>query len=303
MVRKVIASGTPAIFLAGYFPPERWGQFSVPGYYGFSDYLRNDWAIDVKTSLRVVRAEPDPLNPGKYELPVLGWTFMPLSCFTDHPVGKCLKARRLYWYNVCPIVRNPNSKAKVEIKEIMTVPAGTKGIWATAHPDELVQRMYLGESSGIVPSVDKGDKLPPLVLAAEAVKTIFSQEAAGRDGHKSTTQPASTSTAPRPRKARIIVLGVGNSYIDGFITTRVPRLAGGETLISEPPPTCDIDLLVNSVLHLIGKDEYIGAGPTIIQPISEIAPYTMTKIKILFGLAWPALFFIIGLAVMFVRRR
>ena len=298
-VRKVIASGTPAIFLAGYFPPERWGQFSVPGYYGFSEYLRNDWAIDVKTSLRVVRAEPDPLNPGKYELPVLRWTFMPLSCFTDHPVGKCLKARRLYWYNVCPLVRNPHCKEKVEIKEIMTVPAGTKGIWATTHPDELVQRMYLGESSGITPNVDRGDELPPLILAAEAIKTVSVDKPVKENNKNATTKP----TTARTIEARIIVLGVGNSYIDGFITTRVPRLAGGETLISEPPPTSDIDLLVNSVLHLIGKDEYIGAGPAIIQPIRDIAPSSMTTIKVLFGLAWPVMFLLIGLQVMFIRKR
>ena len=93
------------------------------------------------------------------------------------------------------------------------------------------------------------------------------------------------------------------SGIDPFLNTRIPQLKSDETIGYEPPPIADVDLLINSVYHLVGRDEYIGAGPTIVEPIGQIASGTMLGVKMLFGLAWPMLMFAVGIVVMIVRKR
>lgn len=277
-VRKVIADGAPAIFLAGYLRPRFWGQ-TTPPEYGWADYLKEDWALDVKTALRIVLGERDPLEPDKFVMPILRWDFLPLSTFVeDSPIGKPLRARRFYWLSACPIAKVAPGRDDVTVDEILTLPADMDNMWAAADAEQLWQRIISGRGTGIVPNPDGGDMLPPLSLAVEARKTINEKE------------------------VRTIVLGVGLSYIDGFLTYRVPQLKG-ESLATESPPTGNVDLVVNSVYHLAGRGEFIGAGPAIVQPIKLIRRRTMTLVKIVFGLIWPALVVAAGGAVMLARRR
>jgi len=278
-VKEVIAQGSAAIFLAGYFRPRFFGQVTSPEY-GWGKYLRNEWGLDVKTHLRVVLGARDPTEPDKFVLPVLRWDFLPLSSFTeDHPVGKPLRARRFYWLSACPITRATDGKADVRIEDILVVPREREDIWAAARPEQLWDRIVTGRGTGIVPGENSGDLRAPFALAVEASK-------ADGDG-----------------QSRIIVLGVGLSYIDGFLNYRIPQLRGQETLSTEPPPTGDVDLVINSVYHLAGKDQFIGAGPAIIKPIGLIDEPTMRAVKATFGVVWPAMMLVIGGIVMLARKR
>lgn len=278
-VRKVIAAPTPAVFLASYLFPQYMGEVAMPGHYGLGDYLRNDWGIDVKTALRVIQTLPDPLNPGTFELPFIRWSFMPLSSFTDHVIGRPLKARRMYWYNVCPITAVADSKAGAVIENILTVSADRSEMWATAQADRLERKMYMGQGSGIKPDANGGDLLPPFAVAVKACKKI------------------------NDKNANIVVLGVSTSFVDPFLNTRIPQLKSDETIGYEPPPVADVDLLINSIYHLAGRDEYIGAGPAIVEPIGQIESGTMLGVKIICGLAWPMLMFAVGIVVMIIRKR
>ena len=277
---ELIAGGTGAVFLAAYFQPEM-AQFGAlrPVPYLLNDYLKKNWGVEARTDLRVVQAVPDPLNPGTYQLPVLRWTFLPLSAFTDHPAGKPLRARRLYWLSVCPVVK-AEGKPKTTFREILVVPRNPSGgTWAASNPLQLERKLFLGQGRGIVPGSEADDMLPPFPVAAEAAKTV------------------------KGKTARIIVLGVGLSYVDPFINSPVPRLTGGETLATDPPPTSDVDLITNSVYYLIGKREFIGAGPSPTPRIRHIPPATMGAVKVVFGVLWPLALLAVGGVVMLLRKR
>ncbi len=277
-VRDAIARGTPAIFLTGYFRPRYWGQTTPE--FGWGSYLREDWGLDVKTGLRLVMGQRDPLEPDKFVLPVLRWDFLPLSTFTDDsPVGRPLRARRFYWLSACPIEKVKDSQAGATVQDILVVPKEMSNLWATAQAEDLWEKIVSGRGTGVTPDPQAGDVKPPLSLAVEAQKTIGQAE------------------------GRVIVLGVGLSYIDGFLTYRIPQLRSGDVLAAEPPPTADTDLVVNSVYHLAGRGDYIGAGPALVQPIELIRPATMATVQIVFGFVWPGLMLLAGAVVMLVRRR
>jgi hypothetical protein len=278
-VAAVIDAGAPAIFLAGYVRP-RGGPFGppMPMTYGWDEYLSKNWGVEVREEARVIQTVRDPVEPDKFQLPVLRWDFMPLSTFTDHPIGKPLRARRFYWLSTCPVGKAATPAADVAIRDLLVAPKGMEGIWATTEPERMWRDIIAGRGTGIVPN-KQADIMPPFALAVEATKK---------------TDKGANS---------IVVLGVGLSYIDNFLTTRIPQLKGGDTLTTEPPPAGDIDLLVNSVYYVVGKGEYIGAGPAVAQPIGLIDASRMSLIRGVFGLGWPALVLVVGLAVTWTRRR
>ncbi len=290
-IQKLAADGTPAIFLAGWLEPyhfihpltpQQWYRLVIVPKYYWSDYLRSQWGLDVKTQMRVVLGRRDSLEPGKFSLSRQAWERLPLSSFSaTHPVGRPLRARRFYWASACPVLKVPHSKTAAKVTEILTAtapPGGQSLLWASASPMELFNRLEHGRTSGVEPSTEKADILPPFPLVVEATKTI--------DG----------------KTARVMVLGVGLSYGDDVLRAPIWRAQGPDRASAEPPPTGNVNLIVNGVYHLVGKDEYIGAGPAIVQPI-EIEPRTMTFVQIVFGLVWPALMLTAGGLVMFIRRR
>ena len=274
-VRKIISGGTPAIFLTGYLWPRSIRGRIMPAHYGFGDYLRNDWGIDVRTDLRVIRAKPD--DSGKFKLKVSQWQYMSLSTFTDHVIGKPLQARRMYWYNVCPITAVSDSKTGAIIKDILAVHKGRNEMWGISDIRAFFEKLEREEP--LEADTDSGDLIPPFAVAVEANKQVGSEQ------------------------ARIVVLAVGESFTDHYLQNPIYNIGADGTPVREPPPAADVDLLINSVYHLSGKDEYIGAGPSIIEPIGQIASGTMLGVKIIFGLAWPALMFAVGIVVMIVRKR
>lgn len=270
-----IDQGTPAIFLAGCMPTR--GPAALGGQYPLGEYLREQWGLDVRTNLRVIQGEPDPLTPGTYTLPILRWSYLPLSSFTNHPIGRPLQARRMYWLEACPIVP-VEGKNTARYEPILVVPGERADTWATAQAEKLLQKLIFESATDIKPDPNAGDLLGPFDLAVEAVKEVAGQE------------------------RRIVVLGVGFSYIDEFLSRGVRQLRG-ETSVMEPPPTADADLVINAVYHLAGQDRFIGAGPALVKPIGLIPERTMTAIKLGFGLGWPAVMLVLGGVVMAVRRR
>jgi len=281
-IKSVIASGTPAIFLTGYLRPRSLFQrFSPP--YGLAEYLRQEWDLDVRTAMRLIPAERDPEVGDKYKLPVLRWTFLPLSSFTDHPIGRPLQARRMHWYEVCPILAAAEPAAGAEIAPILVVPSHRRDMWFSNRAQALEEQVYQAEGVYVAPGPDA--LLPWQRPADDPVPVAVKATRAFDD-----------------RDVSVVVLGVGMSYIDPFLNTRVPRLEGREILGSDPPSIGDVDLVINSVYHLTGRDEFIGAGPTVIQPI-KIGQGALSAVKIIFGIAWPAALLALGVVVMVFRRR
>ena len=116
-VTDAIADGTPAIFLASFSPPRQMSMFmpaaSTP--YQWGPYLRDKWGINVKTDYLVVPAVTDEKTPGKFKVNAERFNYLPLSSFTDQPIGKPLQGQRVLWTNLCPIttdVATPAAKRR-----------------------------------------------------------------------------------------------------------------------------------------------------------------------------------------------
>jgi hypothetical protein len=273
-IKRLIDSGTPAIFLTGWMYPQYWQRQSAT--YVLGDYLRDEWGLDVKTNWRVIQTKRDADRPGKFKFQVQTWQYMGISTFTDHPAGEPLKARRFYWLNACPILPVADSKAGAKLDNVLVVPKQRSEIWAASKIDALIERIRRRQP--LEPDTE-ADILPEFALAVEATKQVGEA------------------------KARIMAISTGFSFIDGYLRNPVILLLEDGTIATEPPPAGNVDLLINSVYHLVGKGEYIGAGPATVEPIRLIRHRTMTAIKIIFGLVWPAAFFVIGGVVMLIRRR
>ena len=279
---RVIDEGTPAIFLATHMPPEM-SMFgpAMPSPYLLNDYLRGAWGVEARTDLRLVQAEPDPNHPGKFELPVLRWTFLPMSTFTDHPVGKPLQARPMYWLSACPVgaVADEDDDRGITVRDILSVPEGMKGTWAAANATQLEMKLFRGRGNDLGCGDDPGDLAPPFALALEASKKVGDEE------------------------RRIIVLGVGLSFIEPYLTQRIPRLTSGEALATDPPPINDVELVINSAYHLLGQPKFIAAGPSVMPRIQHLTRGEEWAIKGAIGLGWPLLVMAAGVVVGIVRKR
>ena len=271
-VKKVIDEGTPAIFLASFFYlPESMRARGEA--YALGEYLRRDWGLNVETDLRVVETARDPDNPGKYELPVRKWQFMGLSAFTDHPVGKPLKARRFYWLEASPIRLVEQMPAGVKVEDILVVPAGRDEIWAVADIDGFINRVRAHKPLEPLP----GDIRPEFPLVVEATR-----QAGGQTN-------------------RIIVIAAAASYVDSYLTQPVLRIKEDGTIEMEPPPSGNTDLVTNSIYHLLGQERYIGTAAASGQPIQLDSDLAGLK------LAYDALLalgiVLTGVLVVFLRRR
>ncbi len=273
-VTKLIESGTPAIFLAGYSQPQYPG--GPPPMYEWNEYLSQNWSIGVRGDQRVLRAERDPDNPGKFTLPLAQWSWMPVSTFTHNPIGNPLRARRFYWMSASPIMPVRHGNPAI-VEDILYVPAGMEGVyavWATPRPDRILAKLQGGQGD-IAPESE--DIRPPFGLITESRRQIN-----GKDNS-------------------IILMGIGMSFFDDYLTQRIPEIKG-QSVTTEPPPTGDVDVVINSAYYLSGNQQYIGAGPVLVQPI-DCPRADMLWIQILFAGVWPAVMLLAGGLVMLWRIR
>jgi len=277
-VKKALGEGGRAIFLCKWEPPQR-AMFLMPPSpprYEYEQYLRDEWGIDVKYKYRVVHGVPETRQPGFYGVNLRRWRYMLLNNFTEHPIGKPLRARRVLMVDVCPVEQAAKVPEPIKIEPLLIVPPKDE-YWADSDVLELARRIYEDQGSGLVPK-DPTDKLSPfpVALAARNEKT----------------------------DAAIVVLGNGGSFLDGYLGERVPRITSkGERITFDPPPTANADLLINAVLWLADRPDLIGAGPVVIPPVQPIPEGRMAAIRLLVWALLPGALLASGLAVWMVRRR
>ena len=281
-IRKAIDSGVPAVFLAQWLPPQSMGGYSPPTSqpYKLGDYLREDWGIDVLTDYLVMPAVSDETIPGKFKLNLDRFRYLPLSTFTDHPIGKPLGAQRVLWSCLCPVVAIDPVPQGVKVESLLGVPAGQETTWATNNVLKL-SRQLSSEGSNISPDYDGGDIR------------------AGFDVAVAATRIAGEKTRP----ARIVVLGIGAGVVDGYLGGRVIKTdsRGANTMLD--PPGANATLVANSIYWLTGHDQYITTGPVNIKPVELITRTKMYALWALCVFCVPAGILAGGGIVMFVRRR
>jgi len=276
-VKKVLSNGGRGIFLCRWEPPRRRMIFmpAAEPKYEYEKYLRQDWGVDVLYKYRVVYGVPDTRKPGYYGVNLERWAYMLLNNFTDHPIGKPLRARRVLMIDVCPVEPDPKVPKDVKIEPILVVPARDE-YWADSDVLDLVRRVT--EETGGLITKDPTDKPSPFPVAVAAINT--------------------------KTKSEIVVLGNGASLLDDYLGSRVPRIGErGERIMFDPPPTANADLVINSVLWLADKADLIGAGPVIIPPVQPIPDKQMAAIRLLVWVLLPGLTLASGLVVMMIRRR
>ncbi len=114
---------------------------------------------------------------------------------------------------------------------------------------------------------------------------------------------AATRTLPNGTKERIVVMGVGGSFNDRYLTDEILAFGAKGAVETNPPPKADMDFVVNSLYWLIGQPDFIAAGPAVIKPIELLSADKLTTLKALVIGGLPILVLIVGLVVWSVRRK
>jgi len=270
-ITDAIDSGTPAIFLCVPLP-------QVPIGPEMAQYLREDWGIDMKVDHIVIPAVADSTRPDKFKIAPERFTHLPLSNFSDHPIGKPLQAQRVLWTYLCPVLTAASVPQGVKVTPLLSVPPSWRDTWATARPSELMAAILSDRESYVSPA--PGDLRAPFGLAVAATRQ------AGKECQAS----------------RIVVLGMGPSLSDGYIDQRIPQMAADKTITFLDPPRANADLVINSVYWLIGRQRFIAKGPAQVQPIAMMSDTTR---RILWGacvIGLPLVILAAGVIVLVVRR-
>jgi hypothetical protein len=282
MVGQAIDAGASAIFLAKTLMPRRSIFGQVVPRYPYNEYLRKNWGIDVHIGAMLVQGLPAS-QPGKYLLDINKLAYLPLNDFTDNPIGKPLRGRRLAWLGVCPITIDKRSARPkgLHIQPILVVGKDMTNIWASADLQALAAEVNLARGNLISPHYDKGDLKVPLTLALAA------------------TRPGDKSRCVMP--ARLVVMGLGGGLVDWYLTSPVRSIEAGYRTTA--PPRANAELVVNSAYWLIGRERLIAAGPVRIKPVESISATTQAILWAGCVLALPAAMLIVGAMIALVRRR
>ena len=297
-VRQAIDSGIPAIFLAQFQPPRQVIPQAPPIQppYGFGEYLAREWGLDVRNDYLVVPAVRDEVVPDRFKIDNQRFAYMPLSNFSDHDIARPLQAQRLLWTWLSPITRT-GPVPGVTVWPLLTVPANWESTWATTRLKELISQFQTGEGSYIWPDYAAGDMRVPFDVAVAAVR------GGQPTTRKTATSSATTTSAPAGKPARIVVMTTAASLVDGYLNQRVSQTDAKGTLTLTDPPWANADLVINSVYWLIGREQYIAAGPVQVKPVALISPNVLAWVRGLCLVGLPLVVAGIGGVVMLLRRR
>ena len=137
---------------------------------------------------------------------------------------------------------------------------------------------------------------PPFTVVLAAEKTVAGSAPA-------TSQPTTTS-APAPVMSRVVVMGNGLSLRDDYLMQRVIRFGGkGSTrLATDPPPTENMDLLVNALYWLTDHSDLIAAGPAEVPVVAAVDPNSRMPLWIV-TVGWSVVALVVGVVMWVVRRK
>lgn len=274
-VREALKDGGKAIFLAMWLPSD---PRLPPVEYPYNQLLTEDWGMRAATDRRVIRALIDEKEPDKFQINVSQWVHMQLSFFTGQPIGDPLKNRRVLMFNVCPVVRTEGDPPQdVKIETVLEVPEGAREFYAEPDVMRIMMAFDRAKPEGTFTMSEKAEVPPfPVILAAE-------------------------NTAG---KSRIVTMGSGFSFRDDFLGSPVMRIEGKNgALVPGPAPTEEIDLFMNSVYWLSGRENLIGSGPADVPLVGPIRPEAKDRLFWFLALPWAVVMLLTGGVVWMVRRK
>lgn len=273
-VREVLAQPkSKAVFLAlAVVPLGNRPEFN----YGYAPLLEEVWGIRPEVNLQVLRAIPSAKEVGKFTIDLIQISYLRLNTFTDHPIGKPLRSRRVLSLIACP-VKKVKDVPDVKVTPVLEVPKNADGLWAEGDLTPMMKVFSERSKGGLFAPSEKAVLPPfPVILAAENSKT----------------------------ESKIVVMGNGMSFVGDYLERPVPRLEkeGEITFSADPPPTENAELFANTLYWLAGKPDLIGAGPADVPFVGPIAESTERNLWFI-TMGWAMAVLVAGAAVMFVRRK
>ncbi|MEK6643833.1 MAG: hypothetical protein AABZ08_07980 [Planctomycetota bacterium] len=279
-IRKLLDADAKMIFLASW-EVRSGGFFGGPPTtppYGYNPILDKEWGLKVENNRRMVWVEPDRQKSNSFGIIPKNFVHMPAMGFTKHPVGAPMQGTRLLLSDACNVVVKSDAPKDVSIKKVLELPNRENYIGATmTELIHIIDEIQNPNSDGTITL-----KSPPhhgpydLMLTAER-----------KDGDKG--------------KGKIVLCTFGAGLRDEFVTQKV--MGSGTRLRLEPEPTENLDLFVNAMYWLSGKNEWIARGPVPVPRVLPIEPNEARMMRLVVWGVWPALVFAPGIFLWYVRRR
>lgn len=292
-IERVLADGGRGLFLNLVYYQSPFPFMPSPEY-DYAGYLEDEWGIDVMYDRRVIKGVIDPAQPSRFGITVNDWVHMSLSTFTEHPIGKPLRNRRMLMTEVVPVLRAEVVPEGVTIEPVLEVPANANDYWAERDVARIIRALQTGESDS---TFLKGDNVldPPFSVIVAATK---------RDADAAETRPAGVEAQDAADDvSRIVVFGAGSALEDRYLTRRVMRFEGRQQrLVTDPPPMENIDLFINAVYWLADRPDLIASGPAEVRIVEHMDPSTRRSLGFV-TLGWAAAVLMAGVVVFFVRRK
>jgi hypothetical protein len=279
-IQQRIEDGASLLFLAtwevrsaGFFG----GPPTTPPY-GYAPLLESEWGIRVDNSRRITWVVPYRRKENSFQVDPRRFMHMPANGFSSQPIGKPLRGTRMLITDACPLGRTAERPEGVTLDPILEIPDAETYCGASLQELlQIIQRVEDPSTEGVITMVPPPARGPfTVAMAAERKK---------EDGEP----------------VRMVVLGFGASVRDDYLTQ--PVLAAGEALRLDPPPTENVDFMLNARYWLDHRPELIGRGPVPVPRIGGIDDRELKTARVLIWGAWPGLIFALGIVVWYVRRR
>jgi len=279
IIRDLLDKDARMIFLA------KWevtgGGFSGPIHtppYGYAPLLEKDWGIRVDNATRIVAVQPDLETPNGFKVVLREFGHMPVTGFLDNPIGKPMQGTRFLVTDACVLEPTDPPPDGVKLQVVARIPKKEQYIGASV--DDIIEIADIinnPKSRGVV-QLNRPPRYGPFDLMLTAER---------HQGDK--------------RKGKIVVMGFGGSLSDRYLRQAV--LANAETIKLESPPTENLDLFVNALYWLDDKEAYIGRGPVPVPRVHAIAAGQLNTMRWFVWAVWPALVFVPGIFLWYIRRR
>lgn len=279
-IRELLDNDARMVFLASW--EVRGGGFMggppITPPYGYGPLLDQDWGIRVDTSRRIVWLEPDRRDSNSFAVKGTRFSHMPAGGFTEHEIGKPLRGTRFLINDACVIQVKSDLPAGVKVNPVLAIPR--KENYNAVDISQLVQiidqvRQHTSEGKVTFTTPPETGPFDVMVTAER------------REGEKS--------------KGKIVAIAFGDSLRDDHLQN--PVLAESTTIRFDPPPTENVDLFVNALYWLTGHAEWIGRGPSPVPRVASLTKGELNGLRVFVWAVWPALVFLPGIVLWYVRRK
>ncbi len=278
-VRALLDAGGRALFLTSWEVSA--GGFGGPPRtppYQYGPLLRDDWGLHVRNDLRMVKIDPDLESADGFRVALPTFQHLPVNGFSDHVVGKPMRGTRFLVTDACTIERTETTPDGVDTQTILNIPRREQFIGATVEEIiQIVNRLNDRKADGVV-RLSHSPTLGPFDLMVTSERHVGDED-----------------------KGKIAVVGFGGSLRDAFVNQDV--LANADPIRFAPPPTENLDLLVNAIYWLNDQGAYIGRGPVPVPRVQAIEPGRLKMTKFGVMLLWPLVAISPGVILWFIRRR